>query len=87
MNYQVDDVITYNNSQYLVIDVILDSFNTYLFLINKDEYENDVSVVKVINNNGKIEYKNIENDNEFNYVINQIFLNSKDEIINLLEEK
>ena len=43
MNYNIDDVIKFKDGEYLVIDVIKNEGNTYLYLINNDEYLNDVS--------------------------------------------
>lgn len=87
MEYKAEDVIKFNNGEYLVVDVINDKNNTYLYLINNDEYLNDVSITKVINNNGVVEYRFIEDDEEFNYVLNKLFLNSKDEIIDFLVDE
>ena len=81
MNYEIDDVIKFKNGEYLVIDIIKKDNNTYLYLINNNEYEDDVSITKVTNEDGVISYGHIENDEEFNYVINRIFLNLKDEIV------
>ena len=87
MNYQIDDIIKFNNGEYLIIDVIRKNKNVYLYLINNDELKNDVAITKVINNNGNIEYKHIDNDDEFDYIINKIFLNLKDEIISFAIEE
>ena len=46
MNYNIDDVIKFKDGEYLVIDVIKNEGNTYLYLINNDEYLNDVSITK-----------------------------------------
>ena len=81
MNYQVDDIIKFNSGEYLVIDVIKKNNNTYLYLINNDEFKDDLAITKVINEDGVIKYNHIEDNDEFNYVINKIFLDLKDEII------
>ena len=83
MNYNIDDVIKFKDGEYLVIDVIKNEGNTYLYLINNDEYLNDVSITKVTNENGKNIYSCIENDEEFDYVLNKIFLVFKDDILEL----
>lgn len=84
MKYQIDDVIKYNDGEYLILNIINYKDNTYLYLINNDEFKNDVSIVKTVYNNGKITYEHIENDEEFDYVINKIFLNFKDDILSLI---
>ena len=84
MNYQIDDVIKFKNGEYLVIDIIKKDSNTYLYLINN---EDDIAIAKVTNDDGVIKYSHIENEEEFNYVVNKIFLNLKDEIILFANEE
>ena len=87
MNYQIDDVIKFKNGEYLVIDIIKKDSNTYLYLINNGKHEDDVAIAKVTNDDGVIKYSHIENEEEFNYVVNKIFLNLKDEIILFANEE
>lgn len=87
MNYNKNDIIIFNKKEYLVIEVINNNENTYLYLINNDEFENDVSIVKVLNKNGLIEYTYIDNDEEFNFVLNNLFLNMKDDILSFLVDE
>ena len=87
MNYQIDDVIKFKNGEYLVIDIIKKDSNTYLYLINNGKHEDDVAIAKVINDDGVIKYSHIDNEEEFNYVVNKIFLNLKDEIILFANEE
>ena len=54
MNFNIDDVIVFNDGEYLILDVIRENNNTYLYLINNDEFLDDVSIVKVNNNNNVI---------------------------------
>ena len=86
MNFNIDDVIVFNDGEYLILDVIRENNNTYLYLINNDEFLDDVSIVKVNNNNNVIEYTAIDNDEEFDYVVNKIFLNFKDDVIDFATE-
>ena len=83
MNYNIDDVIKFKNSEYLILDIIKKEENTYLYLINNNEYLNDVSITKVTNNNGEALYSCIDNDEEFEYVLNKIFLDFKDDILDM----
>ena len=64
----------------MILDVLKYKDNLYLYLINNDEYENDVSIVKVNNNDGIVKYSHIYDEEEFNYVVNKLFLNHKEEI-------
>ena len=86
MNFNIDDVIVFNDVEYLILDVIRENNNTYLYLINNDEFLDDVSIVKVNNNNNVIEYTAIDNDEEFDYIVNKIFLDFKDDVLDFATE-
>ena len=86
MNFNIDDVIVFNDGEYLILDVIRKNNNTYLYLINNDEFLDDVSIVKVNNNNNVIEYTAIDNDEEFDYIVNKIFLDFKDDVLDFATE-
>ena len=86
MNFNIDDVIVFNDGEYLILDVIRENNNTYLYLINNDEFLDDVSIVKVNNNNNVIEYAAIDNDEEFDYIVNKIFLDFKDDVLDFATE-
>lgn len=87
MNFNIDDVIKFKNGEYLVLDVIINKENTYLYLINNDEFLNDVSITKVLKKDQKYEFTNINSDEEFDYVMSKIFLNYKEDILNLLPDE
>ena len=76
MNYEVDQVIQFKNGEYLILDVIKYKDFVYLYLINYNEYLNDTAIVKVVNND-KVSYEYIKNNEEFDYVLNKIFLNNR----------
>ena len=82
MKIEKNDILTFDDNKYLVIDVI---DNRYLYLINNSSVENDTAIVKIINkyNNYSISY--IDNDDEFNYVSYKIYLNAKKNILNYFE--
>ena len=86
MNFNIDDVIVFNDGEYLILDVIRENNNTYLYLINNDEFLDDVSIVKVNNNNNVIEYTAIDNDEEFDYIVNKICLDFKDDVLDFATE-
>lgn len=85
MNIKKNNIIKFNNGDYLVIDTLRYNDNTYLYLINNDEFENDVSMVKVTEEDGIIKYSQINDEEEFNYVVNKLFLEHKIEIDELFE--
>ncbi len=87
MNFNIDDIITFNYGEYLILDVIRERENTYLYLINNDEFKDDVSIVKVNNNNDVIEYSPIENEEEFDFVVNKIFLDFKEDVLDFASEQ
>ena len=87
MNFNIDDIITFNFGEYLILDVIREKDNTYLYLINNDEFKDDVSIVKVNNNNDVIEYSPIENEEEFDFVVNKIFLDFKEDVVDFATEQ
>lgn len=87
MNFNIDDIITFNYGEYLILDVIREKDNTYLYLINNDEFKDDVSIVKVNNNNNVIEYSPIENEEEFDFVVNKIFLDFKEDVLDFATEQ
>lgn len=86
MEFKIDDIIKFKNGDYLILDVIVNKDNKYLYLINNDDYLNDVAITKVIENNGIVEYTPIEDTDEFNYVLNKLFLNVKGDIFNFVKE-
>ena len=77
--YKTNDIIRVNDKEYAVIDSFKNNDNTYLYLINNSDFDDDLAIIKE-DNNGK--FINIEKDDEFNFVLNKIFLDFKDEIIN-----
>ena len=39
MSFNINDVIKFKNGEYLILNVIKNEGNTYLYLINNDEYK------------------------------------------------
>jgi len=87
MNYKIDDIIRFKNSEYRILNVIKNDNNTYLYLINNDKNYNDISIVKVEKGLNGYVYNSIMNDEEFNYIASKIFLSYKKELIELLNEE
>lgn len=86
MDYEKNDIVGINNKNYLVLDVIRNKQNMYLYLINNDEFENDVSIIKVNDNNGLVEFSQIENEEEFDYVLGKLFIDYRSDIEEYIEE-
>ena len=87
MEFKKYDILKFKNGEYLVLDIIDYNNNKYLYLINNNEYLNDTSITKVIDNSGVIEYKEIENNDEFNIILNKLFINAKKGILKLFENE
>ena len=87
MNFRVNEVIKFKKGDYLILDIIKKDNNTYLYLINNDEFKDDVSITKVLDNDGVVEYTFIDDEEEFNYVLNQLLLDNKDKISEFLIEE
>lgn len=86
MDYEKNDIVGINNKNYLILDVIRNKQNMYLYLINNDEFENDVSIIKVNDNNGLIEFSQIENEEEFDFVLGKLFIDYRSDIEEYIEE-
>lgn len=86
MDYEKNDIVGINNKNYLVLDVIRNKQNMYLYLINNDEFENDVSIIKVNDNNGLVEFSQIENEEEFDFVLGKLFIDYRSDIEEYIEE-
>lgn len=85
MKYNIEDIIQIKNEEYIVMDIINHNDNTYLYLINNAINKDDVSIIKVKNNNGIEEFITIEDENEFDYVVSKIFLDYQSEIREILD--
>jgi hypothetical protein len=83
MNIEVNDVIIFEKGSYLVLDVIKNENNTYLYLINNDDLKDDIAITKVTSNNGNNKYSFIDSQEEYNYVLNKLFLDFKNNIISI----
>lgn len=87
MEFAINDIIRFKNGNYLILDIINTNGNKYLYLINNDDYLNDVAITKVIENGGVVEYTPVDDNDEFNYVLNKLFLNIKDDIFKFVENE
>ena len=87
MEFAINDIIRFKNGNYLILAIINTNGNKYLYLINNDDYLNDVAITKVIENGGVVEYTPVDDNDEFNYVLNKLFLNIKDDIFKFVENE
>lgn len=85
MKYNIEDIIQIKNEEYIVMDIVNYNDNTYLYLINNAINKDDVSIIKVKNNNGIEEFVTIEDENEFDYVVSKMFLDYQSEIREILD--
>lgn len=83
MNIKVNDILVFKKKEYLVLEVI---DNRYLYLINNDHYQNDTAIVKIVEKYGNTELNNIDNDDEFNYAINKLYIKYKDDILKYIKK-
>lgn len=86
MSYEKNDIVGIKDKEYLILDVIRNKEKQYLYLINNNEFENDVSIIKVNDNNGVVEFSQIENETEFDFVLGKLFLDYKSDIEEFVEE-
>ncbi len=86
MNYEVDQVIQFKNGEYLILDVIKYKDFVYLYLINYNEFLNDTAIVKVVNGD-KNKYEYINSNEEFDYILNKLFLNNSIDAIKLVVDE
>ena len=69
MKYALDQVIRFGNGEYLILDIIKYNNSTFLYLINNSEFQDDISIVKVLSD-GSLDYIN-------DYVLNKIFIDNQ----------
>lgn len=79
MNIEINDIIKFRNNDYLVLDVIKKNDSTYVYLINNSEFEDDIAISKIVNDS----FTYIDNEEEFIYVLNKLFLDFKENIIDI----
>lgn len=77
MKYSPYQVISFKEGEYLVLDVVNYNENIFLYLINNNEFEDDISLVKVLEDGS---FGQINDEKEFDYVINKIFLDNEEDL-------
>ena len=81
IDINLNDIIYFGINSYIVIDFIKYKNEIYLYLINADNYKNDIAIIKVKKENGIFIYNLIKNDQEFDEIIEKFFLKSKEKMI------
>lgn len=87
MKYERFDEIEINDNNYIVLNIITYNDNIYLYLINKDEFKKDVSLVKVVDNVSFEELVPIEDDEEFETILNMLLLENRDTITDIFNSE
>ena len=77
MKYSLFQIISFKEGEYLVLDVVNYNENIFLYLINNNEFEDDISLVKVLEDGS---FGQINDEKEFDYVINKIFLDNEEDL-------
>ena len=77
MKYSPYQIISFKEGEYLVLDVVNYNENIFLYLINNNEFEEDISLVKVLEDGS---FGQINDEKEFDYVINKIFLDNEEDL-------
>lgn len=77
------DVVEVNNKNFIVLNIINHNNNLYLYLINEDENNDEYSIVKVINQNDKIFFDGVS-DEEYQIITNKLVLDNKEEMKEIL---
>lgn len=77
------DVVEVNNKNFIVLNIINHNNNLYLYLINEDENNDEYSIVKVINQNDKIFFDGVS-DEEYQIIANKLVLDNKEEMKEIL---
>ena len=77
------DIVEINSFNYIVLNIISYKDNTYFYLINEEETKNDVSIVKVTEDDKGVFFSDIKDDEEYANVLNLLLLNNT----NLLQEE
>lgn len=77
MKYSPYQIISFKEGEYLVLDVVNYNENIFLYLINNNEFEDDISLVKVLEDGS---FGQINDEKEFDYVINKIFLDNEEDL-------
>jgi len=85
MNIKVNDIVKFDNYSYQVLDIITFENNYYAYLINNDEFINDTSIVRLEKVGKMIDFRHIDNDIEFKYVLYKIYLNHKRDILSFFD--
>ncbi len=76
----IDNLISFENASYLILDTVNDNDKKYLFIINNERGEQDSCIVR--KNDQK--YEEIEDDDEFSHILYNVILDFEEDILNLI---
>lgn len=77
---EINDLIDFGETKYIVIDCITINDSKYLFLINRELDNQDAAIVKKVDNN----YEIIKEGEEFRLALYNIILDFKEDILKLI---
>ncbi len=77
---EINNLIIFNKSAYLVIDAVEYKGMKYLFMINNEYYDNDTAIVKKIDD----KYECVKDEDEFKNIVYKLILNFKEKILELV---
>lgn len=78
MKFNKNEIITVNEKEYIISTIVEENGNTYLYLISAADNNDDVSIVKVNENDGVVSLGPIDDDDEFKNIYTKIIFQNKD---------
>lgn len=88
MKYDVSDVITLNDDKkYIICEKVEIDNNVYMFLIEENEENDDIFLVKEELKEGNSYLINVENDEEYKKIMDYLSVKYKEPISEVLNNK
>lgn len=81
MDFEKFDVVEVNGRNFIVLNIINYNNNTYLYLINEDDNNDDCTIVRLNKNNNTYIFEKV-NEEELKIVMEKLLVEYKDIAIN-----
>lgn len=81
MDFEKFDVVEVNGRNFIVLNIINYNNNTYLYLINEDDNNDDCTIVRLNKNNNTYIFEKV-NEEELKIVMEKLLVEYKDIDIN-----
>lgn len=81
MDFEKFDVVEVNGRNFIVLNIINYNNNTYLYLINEDDNNDDCTIVRLNKNNNTYIFEKV-NEEELKIVMEKLLIEYKDIDIN-----